>query len=319
MSQVVLVDAFRFGGASFDFEEKSFNKYGVNFIVANAQTEEALIDQACGADILLTAFAPITARVIDAFAGKAIIRYGIGVDNVDLAAASKKGIWVCNVPDYCVDEVATHTLAMALALSRKLAFYDTLMKKGEWAPMQGYAMHRLSRQTVGLFGFGRIAQKVAQYFQPLGCALIAYDPMVEQNVFERLQVKAVDFEILLQDADILSIHAPLTTQTHHLFNSQTLAKMKDGAFLINTSRGPITVLEDVLLALQKGKLAGAALDVFEKEPPTPAMVEQCKHSNLLTTPHVAYLSVEAMQRLHERVVETALEVLAGRKPQNVVN
>lgn len=319
MSQVVLVDAFRFGGASFAFEEHCFAEHGVDFIAANAKTEEELIDQAFGADILLTAFAPITAKVIDAFAGKAIIRYGIGVDNVDLAAASRKGIWVCNVPDYCIDEVATHTLAMALALLRKLAFYDTLMKKGEWAPMKGHTMHSLAKKTVGLLGFGRIAQKVAHDFRALGCDLIACDPMVDRYVFERLQVKAVDFDMLLQGADMLSIHAPLTAQTHHLFNGQTLAKMKDGAFLINTSRGPIVVFDDLVHALQKGKLAGAALDVFETEPPSAAMLKASTQVHLLLTPHVAYLSVEALETLHKRVVETALNVLAGQKPENVVN
>lgn len=319
MSQVVLVDAFRFGGASFDFEEKCFHEHGVDFIAANAKTEEELIDQAFGADILLTAFAPITARVIDAFAGKAIIRYGIGVDNVDLAAASKKGVWVCNVPDYCIEEVATHTLAMALALVRKLTFYDTLMKKGEWAPMEGCAMHSLAKKTVGLLGFGRIAQNVAHDFRALGCDLIACDPMVDAAVFERFAVKAVDFATLLCNADILSVHAPLNEETRHVFNAQTLAKMKDGAFLINTSRGPIVVFDDLVQALQKGKLAGAALDVFETEPPSAEMLKTSTQVHLLMTPHVAYLSVEAMQKLHERVVETALKVLAGQKPENVLN
>jgi D-3-phosphoglycerate dehydrogenase len=236
-----------------------------------------------------------------------------------MAACSDKGIVVCNVPDAGTDEVATHTFALALDCIRKVSFYNNEIHKGMWHGGEGYCIHRLSTQTFGFCGFGRIARLVAKYAAAFDCKLIGYDPLVDKSQFENSGVKKVSFDELLEQSDIISVHTPLNDQTRHLFSKPVFGKMKPGMIIVNTSRGGVICQDDLMDAMDAGIIKAAGLDVNECEPLTDTNNRILKYKNIVLTPHSAAESIEYFIALQQRAAETAVRVLNGELPDNVLN
>jgi D-3-phosphoglycerate dehydrogenase / 2-oxoglutarate reductase len=301
---------------SIDFEKEVFKQIDADLILENCKTEEDVIAVASDADGIVNQYAPITKKVIQALSKcKVISRYGVGVDTIDIEAATDKNIVVANVPDYCVDEVSTHAMSLILACARGLTILDRKVREKKWDFTIVKPLFRTEGQIVGLFGLGRIARKVAQKALGFGFNVIAYDPYVTED--ER-GIKLVDFDNLLRSADFISIHAPLTKETRHSFGENELRKMKKSAFLVNTSRGPL-INENALYKALNGKwITGAALDVMEKEPPdwdNPLL----SFENIIITPHISFYSEESYKELKTKVADSVLAVLKGNLPRSAVN
>ncbi len=282
--------------------------------VASGDVEEVL-SLARDADAILNTYLPWSAESIGRLEKCRIIaRYGIGFDNVDLAAARDAGIVVTNVPDYSVEEVATHGLALILAALRKVVAADRSVRAGEWSVDHFRPIHRLSTLTVGLVGFGRIGRQIAAPLEALGATIVAHDPYLSPAPeFPPL----LTLEELLGTADVISLHLPLTDETRGIIGATTLDKVKEGAILVNTSRGPLVDLDALGAALRSGRLSAAALDVFDSEPIDPARIEEMP--NLIATPHMAYYSEEALQESQRKATTQVIKVLTGEQPDYQVN
>lgn len=271
------------------------------------------------ADAVVVQYVEITQQLIQAMKHcKVIIKYGIGVNNIDVDAATKAGIYVCNVPDYGIDEVSNHAIALMFALHRKLNMLQNAMRNGEWGVERAVPIHRLAGSTVGLMGLGRIPALVAEKLSGLGVQVLAHDPYVSEAKARQHNVALVDFDTLCAQSDIISIHCPLTDETRHIFDRHTFDKMKPGAILINTARGPVVNEAELVDALSSGKLAAAGLDTFEEEPlrmDSPLL----QMENVIATPHCAWYSEEAIQILQKKVAEEVANVLSGNQPFNCVN
>jgi D-3-phosphoglycerate dehydrogenase / 2-oxoglutarate reductase len=246
-----------------------------------------------------------------------IARYGIGVDTIDLDAATAAGIIVTNNPTYCIEEVAEHTMALLLACARKVAFYDRLVRAGTWAVPPGKPLFRLDGSTLGLIGFGNIARQVAVRAAAFGMKVLYADPFVKEGQFGEPGRK-VELNDLLKEADFVSVHPPLTPQTRKMVNDDALSRMKATAFLINCSRGPIVDTEALVRALDAKKIAGCALDTTDPEPlPNPHPLRD--RENVIINPHVAWYSERAMVGLQAGAPSEVRRVLTGEWPVNVVN
>ncbi len=248
---------------------------------------------------------------------------GIGYDNVDIAAATKKGICVANNPYYCLEEVSDHTMALILSCARK--FYQLLpdIKSGKWSTQADYLsalkpLHRLSGQTLGLIGFGNIARTLVLKAKAFGLRVIAYSPHTPENVFKKLGVELVGLDQLLRDSDFVSLHTALTSETRHIMGLQQFKKMKTTAYLINTARGELVDEEALCTALSEGLIAGAGLDVLYTEPPNPDN-PLFKFDNVLITGHFAYYSEESREELFKQPWEEVARVLQGEWPHSLVN
>jgi D-3-phosphoglycerate dehydrogenase len=265
---------------------------------------------ASDADGILNTYLPMTADLIGRLPRARIIaRYGIGVDNVDLDAASRAGITVTNVPDYSVQEVAAHAVALMLGLIRRIPQADSLVRSGAWGIDGLRPIRRISELTFGLIGLGRIARQVAASIEALGGRLIASDPFVGPAPGLPTLVSLDD---LIADSDIISVHAPLTPETRGLFDATRLARMRRGAILVNTARGPLVVLDDLVESLRSGHLGGAGLDVFDTEPLDPSRIAGVP--NLLVTPHMAYYSEESLLESQRKAATQVVKVLTGLDP-----
>jgi D-3-phosphoglycerate dehydrogenase len=283
------------------------------------KTQAELVAGCQGAHGLLVRQALIDRALIETLPElKVIARYGIGVDNVDLAAATRAKIVVTNVPDYCVDEVSDHGLALFLALARRVVAADQAVKGGAWDVVAHKGIQRLRGQTLGLLGFGKIARALAVKAQALGMQVVAVDPFVDAETMARLKVRAADMDTMLAESDAVSIHVPLSPETRGIIGDRTLARMKPTAFLINTSRGGLVDEQALAAALTKGRLAGAALDVMEKEPP-PSDHPLRTAPNVIFTPHLAFYSQEAVVELQTKVAEEAARAFRGEPPRSPVN
>lgn len=319
MTKVVTLDANKIKDFNFDLEEKMLSEKGIEFISESCQTEEEVIKACQDVDIILTVLSKITKKVIDSTQHcKAILCYGIGYDQVDIKAAGEKGIMVCNVPHYCSEEVAVHTIALILGCVRKLTFYSNAVKNGVWNSGEGYSVTRLSTMSLGLFGFGSIARNAAKYASALGLKILICDPYLdEQTIPEGMTL--VNQETLLKESDILSLHAPLTDDTRHFINEENLEKTKDGIIIVNTGRGPLICEKDLVDALKNGKVKAAGLDVLESEPLRDKDHPLCNMDNVILTPHAGHVSQQATFELHKTVAENALRVSAGEQPLYIVN
>jgi D-3-phosphoglycerate dehydrogenase len=277
------------------------------------------LPDAAECDALLNTYVgPITAEVMAAMPRCMIIaRYGIGVDTVDLKAATEAGIIVTNNPAYCIKEVAEHTMALLLACCRKVPFYDRLVRNGRWEVPPGKPMFRLDGGTLGLVGFGNIAREVARRAGAFGMRVLYSDPVVTHEQFSGLGAK-VDFRTLLQEADFVSLHTPLTTQTRHMIDDAALALMKRTAYLINCARGAVVDSAALVRALDSGRIAGCALDTTDPEP-LPASHPLRGRENVVLSPHVAWYSEQAMKGLQAGAPGEVRRVLRGEWPINVVN
>jgi D-3-phosphoglycerate dehydrogenase len=301
-----------------DVAREVLGAVGADVQLAPAATRDAILGVAAGADALLVTYAKIDAEMIRAMPRCRIIsRFGIGVDNVDLDAATGAGIIVTKVPDYCLDEVSDHAVALLLALVRKIPASNAQVHSGRWEMKAVVPIHRLRGTVLGLVGFGRIPQLVAPKAKAFGVRVIASDPFVPADVFAREGVEQVDFAKLLAESDYVSIHAPLLPETRSLFNDNVFAQMKRGAYVVNTARGPI--VDDVALAaaLDRGQLAGAAMDVMPQEPPTGSPL--LGRENVIITPHTSFYSEESLLDLQRKAAEEVVTVLRGQPPRNPVN
>jgi D-3-phosphoglycerate dehydrogenase len=300
-------------------EEEVLAAAGADLIVARCKTAAEVIAAARDADALLVQWAPVDASVIATLTRcKVIVRYGIGVDNVDLAAAKARGIPVCNVPDYGVHEVAEHTVAFALALIRQLPAIDRRLRSGTWKIVPDRPMPSLRGATYATAGFGRIARAAHVMMKGFGVASIAYDPFVTADAMAAAGVEKVEKEAAFARADILSLHLPLSADTRHFVNASNLSSMKPHAVVVNTARGGLIDTRALAAALAGGTIGGAGIDVFETEP-----LEKdhplLSSPNTLLTSHVAWYSESSIPRLQRLAAEEAARGLRGEALGNQVN
>lgn len=286
---------------------------------SNAASIEEVREAVAGADAVLNCYAQMPAEVIRGLDRcRVIARYGIGLDTVDVDEATSRGILVTNVPDYCIDEVSDHALALILSLARGVTLLDRKVRSGSWTPADARPLHRLRGRTLGLVGFGRIARALAAKMAPLGYRIVTTDPFVPDEAVREAGAEPMTLEELLAVADVVSVHAPLTADSHHLIGAAELALLRPGAILVNTSRGPLVDLAALRAALEEDRLGGVGLDVLEVEPPSPG--DPLLHrDDVIVTPHAAFYSEESLRELQRKAVEQVIEALAGRIPPYAVN
>jgi D-3-phosphoglycerate dehydrogenase len=309
-----------------DFEDLSIEREGLADVAEVVELTSDVGDSAADArETLAEADAVINLRydldaedvaVLDDC--RVISRYGIGVDNIATDAARERGIPVTNVPDYCLEEVSVHALSLWLALSRGLPTYDDAVAAGGWDRSAAAPIHRLSTRTVGVVGYGAIGRAVGERAAALGADVLASDPFLSAADVEDDPAELVSFETLLDRADFVTVHSPLTPDTRGLFDADAFSRMRDDAYLVNVARGPIVDTEALVAALDAGELAGAGLDVFPEEPPA-ATDPLRDHPDVVTTPHVAWYSEEANEERRRTVVDIVRTVLEGGDAYNVVN
>jgi D-3-phosphoglycerate dehydrogenase len=279
---------------------------------------ETAAEELSGADALINLRTPIDASVIDRLDRCRIVaRYGIGTDNVDVEAAVERGIAVTNVPDYCIEEVSTHALAMILALQRELPVYDRSVADGAWEREAAPPIHRLSERTVGVVGLGDIGRAVAEKAAALGPTVVASDPYVDAETAADHGAELVDFETVLERSDVVTVHAPLTDATRGLFDADAFETLGPGATFVNVARGGLAAADALVEAVESGDLRAAGLDVFAEEPPAEDHPLR-NHDRVLTTPHVAWYAEEANDDRRRRAAENVLAVLQGEDPPNAV-
>ena len=304
---------------STDVERKILTNIGAELVVLDDPSVESIRTHARDAVALLNTYAPIDQSTLEHLEKcKVIARYGIGVDNIDLEAARQRDVIVTNVPDYCVDEVADHTLSLLLAVARKIVIGHAHTTGGGWGIDPLRPIHRLRGQTLGLIGFGNIARAVAARAKAFGLTVQTYDPYVKDDVIREGGVeRASTLESLLESSDIVSVHVPLLDETRGLIGAEMLERMRPGAVLLNTSRGPIVDVDEVLQALESGRLGGAGIDVFPTEPPDRDSFEGI--GNLVVTPHAAFYSDEAIVESQTKAAGCIVAVLQGEQPRYRVN
>lgn len=315
-AKVVLTD---YVWEALDVERKALEGVADRFVALKTRTPEEFLPEAADCDALLNTYAgPITADVMARMPRcKIIARYGIGVDTIDVEAATAAGIIVTNNPTYCLDEVAEHAMALLLACSRKVAFYDRLVRAGRWEVPPGKPISRLAGSTLGLVGFGNIARKVAARAAAFEMRVRFFDPFVEQGAGGAPGEK-VTLEELLRSSDFVSLHPPLTPETRGLMGDETLSQMKPSGWLLNCSRGPVVDTAALVRALDARRIAGCALDTVDPEPlPDPHPLRG--RDNVILNPHVAWYSEEAMRGLQAGAPAEVRRVLSGEWPVNVVN
>jgi len=309
-AKVVLTD---YVWESLDVEKKTLEGLA-DLVALKTKKPEEFLGEAADCDALLNTYAgPITAQDMARMPKCRIIaRYGIGVDTIDLEAATAAGIIVTNNPTYCIEEVAEQTMAMLLACARKIAFYDRMVRAGRWEVPPGKPMFRLVGQTLGLVGFGNIARQVAVRAAAFGMRVLFADPFVKEGPGK------TDLEKLLAESDFVSLHPPLTPQTRKMINDEAFASMKRTAFLINCSRGPVVDTEALVRVLDAKRIAGCALDTVDPEPlPDPHPLRG--RENVILCPHAAWYSEQAMRGLQAGAPGEVRRVLTGEWPVNVVN
>jgi D-3-phosphoglycerate dehydrogenase / 2-oxoglutarate reductase len=314
----VAVLGTRYGDLS--LERRALAPLGVGLSESAGRTEEEIIAASEGAEVILCGGAPkITAAVIRQLPElRAVVRYGIGVDTVDLTECTKRGIYVANVPDYCIDEVATHALTLILNWSRKLPIAQQTIKSGAWdiAPLRPLESPR--DQVLGLVGFGRIAQALCRMSRAIGFQVWAHDPYVEKSRIQKKGAKPVSLKQLVRGADFISLHLPLTAKTRHIIDAQTLRQMKTTSCLINTARGELVDQDALQQALMDGRIGGAGLDVMEHEPPEgdhPLRFSE----RIVITPHCAWYTNRSQMELRQKACAEVIRVLRGAVPKHLVN
>lgn len=247
-----------------------------------------------------------------------VTRVGTGYDAIDFAAAEKRGIWVTNVPDYSIDEVSAHAIALSMALVRHLFEHRQVGQADEWRYMGATPIRRLSNQTYGVIGLGRIGKSSARKAAGLGMNVIAYDPYIPADDFASVGATSVDFETLMSTADIITLHVPLTPETTGMIDARALSLMKPTAFIVNTARGQVIDIPALVEAVRSNQIAGAGIDVLPVEP-CPVDDPILHEPRIIVTPHLAYLSAESLQDVRIRGAEEALRVLTGHAPKYPVN
>ena len=298
---------------SLDPAKKALARLDPEYRMANSPKAEDILAVARDADAVLVTYAKLTGALLREFRKcKAIGRFGLGVDNIDLPAAKELGIAVNYVPDYCLHEVSDHAMALLLSLARKVTFANKLVQSGRWEVPPLVPLRRLAGQVLGLIGFGNIPRMVAPRAKAFGLDVVTYDPYVNKEAAAAAGVEAVSFDELLARSDFVSVHAPLQPATRGLMNAKAFGKMKKGACVINTARGPLIDEPALIAALDSGHLGGAALDVVTTEPlakDSPLV----GRDNVILTPHTAFYSVEALEELQTKCASDVARVLSGEK------
>ena len=291
---------------------------GAELKLAADSSPESVMKLAADADAVLVTYAKINADMIRQMKKVRIIsRFGIGVDNVDLDAASRQGIVVTKVPDYCIDEVSDHAMALLLAAVRKIPMATDQVHAGTWKMPNVVPIHRLRGSVLGLVGFGRIPQLVAPKAKAFGMRVVGFDPYIPPEVFQNLGVERVEFDELLKISDYVSIHSPLTPETKGMFNADAFRQMKKGSYVVNTARGPIVDEAALAATIDSGHLAGAALDVMINEPPVNSPL--IGKRNVIITPHTSFYSEESLVDLQTKAAQEVANVLTDKPPLNPVN
>ncbi len=300
---------------SLDPAREALSRVDAELTLASEATVEGILEVAADADAVLVTYGQINADVIAGLNNcKAIGRFGIGTDNIDIGAAAEKGIVVTYAPVYCLDEVSDHAMALLLSVARKIPYANKLVADGRWEMPAVVPIARLRGTTLGLLGLGNIPQQIVGKAQAFGMNVIAADPYCPDEVFGKFNVAKVGFDDLLARSDYISVHAPLTPETEKMFNMEAFRKMKNTAFLINTARGPLVDTADLAAALDAGEIAGAGLDVLPAEPPA-ADDPIVGRDDVVLTPHTGFYSEDALLDLQTTVASDVAAVLAGEEPK----
>ncbi len=306
--------------AHFEPETKVFAEAGLEWKLLQCKTEDDLIREGKGVNIFITQYAPFTRRVIETLSPdiKQVIRYGVGYNTVDTVAAEEFGVQVCNVPDYSTHEVSDHTLALMMALTRKVLHTNNLVKSGTWDYTKSIPIYRLAEQTVSVIGFGRNGRMFAQKVSAIGCKVLAYDPWYKPQPGDEGLATMVPLETAIREADILVMACPLTDGTRDIISDAAFNMMKPSAYLVNTARGGVVNEAALDRALTAGKIAGAGVDVGEVEP-IPMSSPLYRHDNCIITPHLAWYSEASSLELKRKVAEEAVRLSRGEKVHYPVN
>ena len=320
MTKFVMIDSHTLPEADYHQEKEILKNAGIECVITCCKNLDDIKKCAFDADYIGVVYQRITDEVLQLMPKlKLIVRYGIGYDVVDVDACTKRHVALCNIPTYCIEDVATHAASLILDTTRKLTLYDSEIKKGNWDVGFGYDNHRLSVQTLGLIGFGNIARKLTTYMQAFDMNVIAYDPYLPDEFFTKANVKKVSLDEVLTNSDIISLHCACTPETTHIINKDNISKMKDGVIIINTSRGALIDNKALIEALSSLKIKAAGLDVNEDEPIHDKEHPLLHCKNLVITPHSAYNSVEASDEQHKDAAKTVVCVDAGELPFNTIN
>lgn len=292
---------------------------GIRVVERRARSPGAVVEAVGSAEALVVdARTPVTREVLGALESlRVVARLGIGVDNIDIAAAGDHGVTVVHTPGYCVDEVSTHAIALLLSMVRSIPSYDTSVRAGEWDWGVGEPLFRFQEQTVGIVGFGKIGRAVAAKLGGFGVRMLAHDPYVDDDVFAEYGVTGVGFEALLAAADAVTIHTPLTEETRGMFDAAAFQRMNDTAYLVNTGRGPVVDEAALIAALEAGEIAGAGLDVFEAEPLPDSPLRELEH--VVLTPHAAWYSEESIRERTDTITADVISVIHDDDPQYPVS
>jgi phosphoglycerate dehydrogenase-like enzyme len=301
-----------------DLERALFDPIGVAIVTAQCKTEAQVIAAAGDCCGILLQYAPIGAAVVAALPNLGIVsRIGAGYDTVDTEACAAAGVWVSNSPDYGVGEVATHALALALASIRNIVAYDADVHAGQWHFMSPGTMRRPSELVLGIVGLGRIGKRMAHISRNVFKRVVAYDPHIIDGDFPAYVERAATLAQLAREADVITLHTPLTAETRCMVDAQFFGAVKRGTYFVNTSRGAVVDLPDLLSALEDGTLAGAGLDVLPDEP-VPRDSPLLRHRRAILTPHAAFYSVEAEKELRRKAAQNIITWLATGRPDYVV-
>jgi D-3-phosphoglycerate dehydrogenase len=321
MAKVVFVDTHISGHTDLHNKLKErLTQEGHEVFLEACKTKAEVLEKASGAAAIITTYFPIDKEIMEKIPTlKLVIRNAIGYEILDIAAATKLNIPVCNIPDYSTEEVATHAFALLLACERKLKLGDKLVHSGDWKIRLGYEIHRMDTQTLGLLGIGRIARYLVKYAKAFGMKVIAYDPFCPASVFDENSVKQVSLDELFAQSDAISLHAPLTEENRHIINKDSIAKMKDGVIIVNTARGPLIATKDLIAGIKSGKIKAAGLDVLDEEPLKDANAEILQLDNVIVTPHIGYDSVESVIDNYDKAFKTVRDILKGELTYNVLN
>ncbi|NOU97838.1 C-terminal binding protein [Paenibacillus sp. LMG 31456] len=305
--------------SNLEIEEKCLSEFNVKFIYGQCRSEDEVIDLAKDADGLLNQYAPIGRRAIQTLKKcKIISSYGVGVDAIDVTAATEKGIMVANVPDYGVEEVSNHALALLFSSARKIVHLNRKVKTGIWDFESSVPMYRYSEQTLGVLGYGRIPRSLVNKAKPFGFRILVYDPYVSEYEMRITGVEPASIEQIFTQSDYITIHVPLTAETQNLVNKENISKMKKNAVIVNTSRGPIIHEDDLIDALTNERIGGAYLDVLTEEPIHPDH-PFLQLDNVILTPHIAWYSEQSMIELRVKAVQNIINVMNGGTPKYWVN
>jgi len=303
----------------YSIEKQIVESSGATLKFAHCRSEEDIIHTCCDAHAILLRQTPLGERAFRHLQSlKVVSRYGVGYDNVDIRAATSHGVVVTRVPDYCVSEVADHTIALLLSAMRKIVQRDRYVHAGHWDIGSDLPVHRTSGKTVGLVGYGKTAREVRRRLSGFPFRFISCDPYAPEAAFESDGTLRVDFHTLVMVAHYISIHAPLNDETFHMFDTHVFRKMRRNALLVNTSRGQIIDPESLCRALEEGLIAGAALDVYETEP-LPEQDALREMDTVILSDHAAWYSEESQKELQMRTALEAMSVLSGEAPHHIVN